>query len=63
MCVNFSCTLLQASTSQELNIHRGEQVEIIDDSRKWWKVKNYHGQVGYLAGNQLELILPKKKSK
>ena len=37
-------------------------MEIVDDSRKWWKVKNYQDRVGYLPGNLLEVILPKKKS-
>ena len=47
---------------QELSIHKGERVEIVDDSRKWWKVKNYQDRVGYLPGNLLEVILPKKKN-
>ena len=38
-------------------------MEVLDSSLKWWKVKNIHGQVGHLPGNQLEVIQPKKKSK
>ena len=53
---------LQASTLEEINIRRGERVEILNDSRNWWLVKNYLGATGYLPSNLLEVIIPKKKS-
>lgn len=41
---------------EELTVHRGEKVEVLDDSRKWWHVKNKLGGTGYVASNMLEVI-------
>ena len=27
---------------------RGEYVEVLDDTRKWWKARNIEGQVGHV---------------
>ena len=44
----------KATTTEELSVHKGEYVEVIDDSRKWWKIKNQHGQIGFVPGNIME---------
>ena len=31
-----------------INFFRVEILEIIDDSRKWWKAKNWRGQVAHV---------------
>ncbi|XP_017769701.1 PREDICTED: epidermal growth factor receptor kinase substrate 8-like isoform X2 [Nicrophorus vespilloides] len=37
-----------ANNDKELSVVRGEYLEILDDSRKWWKARNYHGQVAHV---------------
>ncbi|CAH1792002.1 unnamed protein product, partial [Owenia fusiformis] len=32
---------------QELVLKKGECVEVLDNARQWWKVRNCHGQIGY----------------
>ena len=45
---------LKATTTEELSVHKGDYVEILDDSRKWWKVRNQHGLIGFVPGNIME---------
>lgn len=35
----------KANNEKELTVVRGEFLEVIDDSRKWWKARNIRGQV------------------
>lgn len=37
-----------ANNDKELTVTRGEILEIIDDTRKWWRARNIHGQVGFV---------------
>lgn len=37
-----------ANNDKELTIVRGEYLEILDDSRKWWKARNSRGQVAHV---------------
>jgi hypothetical protein len=37
-----------ASNDKELSVLRGEFLEILDDSRKWWKARNSRGHVGHV---------------
>ncbi|XP_061396277.1 epidermal growth factor receptor kinase substrate 8-like protein 2 [Musca vetustissima] len=37
-----------ANNDKELSVVKGEYLEIIDDSRKWWKVRNVNGNVGHI---------------
>lgn len=37
-----------ANNDKELTVTRGEYLEILDDSRKWWKARNIHGQVAHV---------------
>ncbi|XP_076371642.1 epidermal growth factor receptor kinase substrate 8-like protein 2 isoform X2 [Tachypleus tridentatus] len=37
-----------ASNDKELSIVKGELLELLDDSRKWWKTRNVNGQIGYV---------------
>ena len=37
-----------ANNGQELNVVRGEILEVIDDSRNWWNTKNCRGEFGYV---------------
>ena len=31
---------------KELSVSRGEYLEVLDDTRKWWRARNMDGQVG-----------------
>ncbi|GFT33418.1 epidermal growth factor receptor kinase substrate 8 [Nephila pilipes] len=37
-----------ANNEKELTVIRGEILEILDDSRKWWKARNMRGQVAHV---------------
>ncbi|XP_061445926.1 epidermal growth factor receptor kinase substrate 8-like protein 1 isoform X2 [Rhineura floridana] len=42
-----------ARNSNELSILQGDILEVLDDGKKWWKVQNHCGQVGYVPYNIL----------
>lgn len=37
-----------ANNEKELSVARGEYLEVLDDTRKWWKTRNIEGQVGHV---------------
>ncbi len=37
-----------ANNEKELTVVRGEFLEVLDASRKWWKTRNLHGQVAHV---------------
>lgn len=37
-----------ANNDKELTVTRGEYLEVLDDSRKWWKARNLHGQIAHV---------------
>ncbi|KAH8419067.1 hypothetical protein KR222_003417 [Zaprionus bogoriensis] len=42
-----------ATNDKELNVTKGEYLEIIDDSRNWWKARNSVGNIGYVPNTVL----------
>lgn len=42
-----------ARNPRELSISKGEQLQLLDMSKQWWKVKNEKGQIGYVPNNML----------
>jgi len=37
-----------ANNEKELTVVRGEFLEVVDSSRKWWRARNIHGQVAHV---------------
>jgi len=37
-----------ANNEKELTVSRGEYLEVLDDTRKWWKTRNLEGRVGHV---------------
>ncbi|XP_075815270.1 epidermal growth factor receptor kinase substrate 8-like protein 1 [Microtus pennsylvanicus] len=45
----------QARNSSELSVKHRDVLEVLDDKRKWWKVRDHQGQEGYVPYNILTL--------
>ena len=53
-----------ASTSEkELSINCGEIVQVLNDTRNWWLVKNNHGSRGFVPSNMLESLTTTKQAR
>lgn len=37
----------QGKNQKELNVEKGDILQVLDKSRNWWKLKNYQGETGY----------------
>ncbi|WAR03530.1 ES8L2-like protein [Mya arenaria] len=37
----------KGKNAKELNVEKGDIVQVLDKSRNWWKLKNYRGETGY----------------
>lgn len=50
------CYPRMANNDKELSVMKGEYLEILDDSRKWWKARNIHGQIGHVPSTIVALV-------
>ncbi|XP_034563366.1 epidermal growth factor receptor kinase substrate 8-like protein 1 [Notolabrus celidotus] len=51
----YSCTYdFIARNSSELSVQQGEQLEVVESSKRWWKVRNRFNQIGFVPFNILE---------
>jgi hypothetical protein len=46
----------KGQNNKELTVRRGELIEIEDSSKKWWRARNFHGDVGHIPHNIVEEI-------
>lgn len=46
-----------ANNDKELTVVRGEYLEVIDNSRKWWKARNMRGQTAHVPHTIVTLLL------
>ncbi|KAJ8245265.1 hypothetical protein GJAV_G00268890 [Gymnothorax javanicus] len=44
-----------ARNNTELSVVKDEVVEVLDDRKQWWKVRNANGEAGYVPNNILEI--------
>ena len=44
----------QSQGSHELDIKKGERLQLLDDSKQWWRVVNKVGNSGYVPSNYVK---------
>lgn len=47
-----------ANNHKELSVVRGEYLEVLDDSKNWWKVVNVLGQVAHVPSTIVKMYTP-----
>ncbi|KAM6159348.1 LOW QUALITY PROTEIN: epidermal growth factor receptor kinase substrate 8-like protein 2 [Rhynchocyon petersi] len=51
-----------ARNANELSVLKEEVLEVLEDGRQWWKLRNRSGQAGYVPCNILDEIQPEEAS-
>ena len=46
----------KGQNNKELTVRRGELIEIEDNAKKWWRARNFQGDVGHVPNNILEEV-------
>ena len=46
----------KGQNNKELTVRRGELIEIENNSKKWWRARNFHGDVGHVPHNIVEEV-------
>ncbi|XP_028915232.1 epidermal growth factor receptor kinase substrate 8-like protein 2 isoform X2 [Ornithorhynchus anatinus] len=47
-----------AHNANELSVLKDEVLEVLEDNRQWWKLRNRSGQAGYVPYNILDVLRP-----
>ena len=47
---------------KELTVRQGQLIEILDNSKKWWRARNFHGDIGHVPHNIVEEVDPEKRT-
>lgn len=47
---------------KELTVRQGQLIEILDNSKKWWRARNLHGDVGHVPHNLVEEVDLEKRT-
>ncbi|XP_041965471.1 epidermal growth factor receptor kinase substrate 8-like protein 2 isoform X2 [Alosa sapidissima] len=47
-----------ARNANELSVMEGEVLEVLEDDKQWWKLRNRRGQIGYVSYNMLDVVGP-----
>ncbi|KAJ0028969.1 hypothetical protein NQD34_003966 [Periophthalmus magnuspinnatus] len=50
------CYHFVARNANELSVLKDEVLEVIEDDKQWWKLRNRSGQAGYVPFNILEVV-------
>ncbi|KAI7790955.1 epidermal growth factor receptor kinase substrate 8-like protein 3 isoform X2 [Triplophysa rosa] len=45
-----------ARNDRELTVSKGEELQLLDMSKQWWKVRNQSGRVGHVPNNMLQSL-------
>ena len=51
----------KGTNNKELTVRRGELIEIENNSKKWWRARNFRGEVGHVPHNIVEEIEIEKR--
>uniref|UniRef100_A0A914CEX7 SH3 domain-containing protein n=1 Tax=Acrobeloides nanus TaxID=290746 RepID=A0A914CEX7_9BILA len=46
----------EAENKQELSVIKGEYVEVLDNTKDWWKVRGLNNRVGYIPGTYAVVV-------
>ncbi|MEE6498565.1 hypothetical protein FKM82_003157 [Ascaphus truei] len=49
----YDCT---ARSANELSVLKGEVLEVVEENKQWWKLRNRSGQEGYVPFNVLDVV-------